>query len=58
MIYSDSLRKKVIVSWSTGKDIAYALHQIRQAADQYDVVGILSTITEEYDRVSIARYSS
>lgn len=53
MICSDSMRKKVIVSWSTGKDSAYALHQIRQAANLYDVVGIISTITEEYDRVSM-----
>lgn len=43
---------KVLVSWSTGKDSAYALHKIRQT-DSYEVVGILSTITEEYDRVSM-----
>lgn len=46
------LIKKVLVSWSTGKDSAYALHHARQT-DQYEVVGLLSTITEEYDRVSM-----
>lgn len=45
-------KSKVLISWSTGKDSAYALHQIRQI-DSYEVVGLLSTITEEYDRVSM-----
>jgi uncharacterized protein (TIGR00290 family) len=49
----DSLiKKKVLISWSTGKDSAYALHHIRQT-NQYEVVGLLSTITEEYDRVAM-----
>lgn len=46
------LKNKLLVSWSTGKDSAYALHQIRQT-NNYDIVGLLSTITEEYDRVSM-----
>lgn len=46
------LKNKVLVSWSTGKDSAYALQQIRQS-DKYEIVGILSTITEDYDRVSM-----
>jgi len=46
------IKNKVLVSWSTGKDSAYALHHIRQA-DQHEIVGLLSTITEEYDRVSM-----
>lgn len=46
------LIKKVLVSWSTGKDSAYALHHIRQT-DHYEVVGLLSTISEEYDRVAM-----
>lgn len=46
------LKNKILVSWSTGKDSAYALHQIRQI-DKYEVVGLLSTITKEYDRVAM-----
>ena len=46
------LKNKILVSWSTGKDSAYALHQIRQT-NHYEIVGLLSTITEEYDRVSM-----
>jgi len=46
------LIKKVLVSWSTGKDSAYALHHIRQS-NEYEVVGLLSTLTEEYDRVAM-----
>jgi uncharacterized protein (TIGR00290 family) len=45
-------KNKVLISWSTGKDSAYALHHIRQK-NQYDIVGLLSTITEEYDRVAM-----
>lgn len=46
------ITKKVFVSWSTGKDSAYALHLIRQS-NQYEIVGLLSTVTEEYDRVAM-----
>ena len=45
-------KNKVLISWSTGKDSAYALYQIRQNAN-YDVVGLFSTITAEYDRVAM-----
>lgn len=46
------LKNKVWVSWSSGKDSAYALHKLRQM-NEYQVVGLLTTITEEYDRVSM-----
>lgn len=45
-------RNKILISWSTGKDSAYALHKIQKIGNQ-DVVGIFSTITEEYDRVAM-----
>lgn len=41
-----------IVSWSSGKDSAYALHAVR-SGDDYDVVGLLTTITDAYGRVSM-----
>ncbi len=43
---------KVIFAWSGGKDSALALHEIRQNR-QYEVVSLLTTITEGYDRISM-----
>jgi len=43
---------KAIVSWSTGKDSAFALHEVRQAGD-FEIVGLLTTITETFARVSM-----
>ena len=45
-------RPKALISWSSGKDSAYALHAIRRAGE-FDVVGALTTITETFGRVSI-----
>ena len=38
--------------WSSGKDSAWALHVARRQGD-VDVVGLLTTLTEPYDRVSM-----
>jgi uncharacterized protein (TIGR00290 family) len=45
-------RPKALISWSSGKDSAFALHEIRKA-DEFDVVGAVTTVTETFDRVSI-----
>jgi uncharacterized protein (TIGR00290 family) len=45
-------RPKALVAWSSGKDSAWALHEVRRAGD-YEVVGALTTITETFGRVSI-----
>ncbi|WP_052360708.1 Dph6-related ATP pyrophosphatase [Oceanobacillus manasiensis] len=42
----------IIVSWSGGKDSAYALHELRRSAE-YRVVGLLSTISEASGRLPI-----
>jgi uncharacterized protein (TIGR00290 family) len=42
----------VLVSWSGGKDAAWALHVLRQR-DDVAVVGLLTTITEGYERVAM-----
>jgi len=42
----------VLLSWSGGKDAAWALHVLRQRGD-VDVVALLSTLTEGYDRSSM-----
>ena len=43
---------KALISWSSGKDSAFALDEIRRAGE-FDVVGALTTVTEAFDRVSI-----
>ena len=46
------MRKKVLLSWSGGKDSALALQALR--ADQsVEVVGLLTTVTRDYDRISV-----
>jgi uncharacterized protein (TIGR00290 family) len=41
-----------VLSWSGGKDAAWALHSLRQQRD-VDVVGLVTTLTEGYDRISM-----
>jgi len=45
-------RPKALISWSSGKDSAFALYEVRRAGE-FDVVGALTTVTETFDRVSI-----
>jgi len=44
--------ERVIFSWSGGKDSALALYEI-QRSQRYEIVSLLTTITEDYDRVSL-----
>ena len=43
---------RALISWSSGKDCAFALHHVRQNGG-LDVVGALTTVTETFGRVSI-----
>ncbi len=43
---------KAMISWSSGKDCAFALHEVRQLK-MFEVVGALTTMTETFGRVSI-----
>ncbi len=45
-------RPKALISWSSGKDSAFALHEIKRSGE-FDVVGALTTVTETFERVSI-----
>ena len=45
-------RPKVLLSWSSGKGSAWALHVLRLQAD-LEVVGLLTTFNEEFDRVAM-----
>ena len=42
----------VLLSWSGGKDAAWALHLLRQR-DDVNVVGLVTTITEGYERIAM-----
>ncbi|GAI47578.1 unnamed protein product [marine sediment metagenome] len=44
--------EKVLFCWSGGKDSALALYEI-QKDNKYEIVSLLTTITEDYDRVSL-----
>jgi uncharacterized protein (TIGR00290 family) len=44
--------EKVLFCWSGGKDSAVALYEL-QKSPQYEVISLLTTITEGYDRVSL-----
>jgi uncharacterized protein (TIGR00290 family) len=43
---------KALIAWSSGKDSAWALHEVRRAGD-FDVVGALTTVTDAFGRVSM-----
>jgi uncharacterized protein (TIGR00290 family) len=43
---------KAFMSWSSGKDSAFALHAARQDGIA-DIVGMLTTVNEVYDRVAM-----
>lgn len=47
-----SRMKRVLLSWSSGKDSAWALHILRQDA-AIEVVGLLTTLNEEFQRVAM-----
>jgi uncharacterized protein (TIGR00290 family) len=44
--------KRILLSWSSGKDSAWALHLLRQQA-KYEVVGLLTTFNQAADRVAM-----
>jgi uncharacterized protein (TIGR00290 family) len=43
---------RVLLAWSSGKDSAWALHALRRAGE-VEVVGLLTTVTETFGRVSM-----
>jgi uncharacterized protein (TIGR00290 family) len=45
-------RPKVLLAWSSGKDSAWSLHVLRQLG-AVDVVGLLTTINQAFDRVAM-----
>jgi uncharacterized protein (TIGR00290 family) len=46
------MTEQVLLAWSGGKDAALALYELR-ASEEYEVTALLTTVTEEYDRISM-----
>ena len=44
--------EKVLLAWSGGKDSAMSLYEI-QSSGKYEIVSLLTTINQDYDRVSM-----
>lgn len=44
--------KRVLLSWSSGKDSAWTLHKLRQQPD-VELVGLLTTLNSEFQRVAM-----
>ncbi len=45
-------RPRALISWSSGKDAAWALHEVRRTG-QVEVIGLLTTVTADFGRVSM-----
>jgi len=46
------VKRRLTLSWSSGKDSAWALHLLRQRSD-YEVAGLLTTLNAKFDRVAM-----
>ena len=44
-------KPRAIVSWSSGKDSAFALHVVQSAAE-LDVIALFTTVNHVHDRVA------
>jgi uncharacterized protein (TIGR00290 family) len=42
----------VVMGWSGGKDSCVALHAVQRSGD-YEVAGLMTTVTRDYDRISM-----
>ena len=45
-------KEKVLFTWSGGKDSAMSLYEL-QSTQSYKVLALLTTVTEDYDRISM-----
>jgi uncharacterized protein (TIGR00290 family) len=45
-------RRKTLVSWSSGKDSAWALHRLREDP-QIEILGLFTTLNQRYERVNM-----
>jgi len=52
-LITDKTAKRVVVSWSGGKDSAWTLHTLRQQPEKYLVLGLLTTINQTFNRIAM-----
>jgi diphthamide synthase (EF-2-diphthine--ammonia ligase) len=46
------MERKTLLSWSSGKDSAWALYKLQQDSE-IEVVGLFCTVNQEFDRVAM-----
>src|SRR2546425_5263322 len=46
------MRRKTLLSWSSGKDSAWALHVLGQRSD-LEIAGLVTTVNQLYQRIAI-----
>src|SRR5437762_6247894 len=46
------MTRKTLLSWSSGKDSAWALHVLRQRSD-LEIAGLMTTVNQLYQRIAI-----
>ncbi|MGZ6210730.1 MAG: Dph6-related ATP pyrophosphatase, partial [Syntrophales bacterium] len=46
------MKKRTLLSWSSGKDSAWALHLLRQDST-IDLLGLFTVMNQKYNRVSM-----
>lgn len=46
------MKKRALISWSSGKDSAWMLHTLRQSGE-YEIAGLLTTMNAAFDRVAM-----
>jgi uncharacterized protein (TIGR00290 family) len=49
----ETSRTKALLAWSSGKDSAWTLHVLRREHPDVDVVGLLTTVNQAFDRVAM-----
>jgi uncharacterized protein (TIGR00290 family) len=47
------MTKRVVISWSGGKDSAWVLHTLRKQNKEFIVLGLLTTINQQFNRVAM-----
>ena len=50
--YAGKVKRRLVLSWSSGKDSAWALHFLRQSGD-YEIASLLTTLNTRFDRVAM-----
>lgn len=46
------MKKPILLSWSSGKDSAWALYMLQQS-EEFEVVGLVTTVNQEFQRVAM-----